>query len=414
MSKLLNRYKNVEKNVLYMIGSEASLQIVNGAFILILGIYLKNKGFTDSENALFVRYRFLSSMLLAAPLGMLIKGKRLIPLFKWAALITPILSVITIYSIETNDNFIISLLMFLWGFSFTITQVCKLPFIMRNSSPNNLTSAITLNYATWSFGAIVAGIVVTILTGINLDFFNEKILLYIITSMSFISLFFAFKIKTEKVIKSDEKTFSIEALKAYDWKIIIKSLVPTFILATGAGLSIPFMNLFFNHVHGFSSADFSKLGSLTFFLVFLMILFVPSIKDKFGYKTAIPVTQGSAILILIVLALTEFYSEYYWAFIIASLCFILRQPIMNTAQPMTTDLVMKYVGKNNQELVSAIYSTIWNGTFVISSFIFGTLRDIQTPYAYIFFVTAILYIIGLILYILLILDFEKREKLQTQ
>ena len=42
-----------------MIASEASLQIVNGAFILILGIYLKNKGFTDSENALFVRYRFL-------------------------------------------------------------------------------------------------------------------------------------------------------------------------------------------------------------------------------------------------------------------------------------------------------------------------------------------------------------------
>ena len=139
---------------------------------------------------------------------------------------------------------------------------------------------------------------------------------------------------------------------------------------------------------------------------------MPSIKDKYGYKKAIPTTQGLAILILITLALTEFYAEYYWAFIIASLCFILRQPIMNTAQPMTTDLVMKYVGKNNQELVSAIYSTIWNGTFVVSSFIFGTLRDLEIKYAYIFFITAILYIIGLTLYILLILDFEKKEKHQ--
>lgn len=395
-----------------MIASEASLQIVNGAFILILGIYLKNKGFTDSENALFVRYRFLSSMLLAAPLGIFIKGKKLIPFFKWASLITPILSVMTIYSIETNDNFIISLLMFLWGFSFTIVQVCKLPFIMRNSSGNNLTSAITLNYATWSFGAIVAGLVVSVLSGVSIDIFTEKTLLYIISIMSIISFFFSFKIRSERVPEVDKSISKFKSLKEYDWKIIIKALIPTFILATGAGLSIPFMNLFFNHVHGFSSADFSKLGSITFFLVFLMILFVPSIKDKFGYKKAIPATQGSAIIILITLALTEFYAEYSWAFIIASLCFLLRQPIMNMAQPMTTDLVMKYVGENNQELVSAIYSTIWNGTFVVSSFIFGTLRDLEIKYAYIFFITSFLYILGLTLYILLILDFEKKEKHQ--
>ena len=393
-----------------MIASEASLQIVNGAFILILGIYLKNKGFADSENALFLRFRFLSAMVLAAPLGIFIKGKKLIPFFKWASFITPVLSVITIYIIDSNDKSIISLLMFLWGFSFTITQICKLPFIMRNTSVKNLTSAITLNYATWSFGAIVAGLMVTILTGISIEIFTERTLLYVISIMSMISIFFAFNIKDEIIPIVDKTTSTLKSLKEYDWKIIFKALVPTFILATGAGLSIPFMDLFFHHVHGFSSTEFSRLGSITFFLVFTMILFVPSIKDKFGYKKAIPATQGSAILILMILALTDYFSDYYWAFIIASCCYILRQPIMNMAQPMTTDLVMKYVGEKNQELVSAIYSTIWSGTFVISSFIFGTLRDLEFRFAHIFFITAFLYIVGLTLYILLILDFEKKEK----
>ena len=391
-----------------MIASEASLQIVNGAFILILAIYLKDKGYTDSENALFVRYRFLSSMLLAAPLGLFIKGKKLIPFFKIAAFLTPILSLLTIYVTDLNSNFLISFCMFLWGVSFTLTQVCKMPFILRNASTKNMTSAITLNYATWSFGAILAGLIVSVLSEINADIFDDKTLLYIISGVGFLSILFAFNIKEEKVTIIKPKN-PFASLKEYDWKVIIKSLVPTFILATGAGLSIPFMNLFFSHVHHFSAADFSKLGSVTFLLVFSMILFVPSIKNKFGYKKAIPVTQGLAILVLIILATTEFYAEYSWALMLAALCFLFRQPIMNMAQPMTTDLVMKYVGKNNEELVSAIYSTIWNGTFVVSSFIFGSLRKIDTQYAYIFYITAFLYIVGLSLYVLLILDFEKKE-----
>jgi MFS family permease len=390
-----------------MIASEAVLQIVNGAFLLVLAIYLKNKGYSDSENAMFISYRFLSSMLLAAPMGLLIKGRKLIPFFKWSAILTPILSILIIYSTELDKSWLISLLMFLWGVSFTMNQVCKLPFIMRNCAPENLTGAITLNYATWSFGAIIAGIIISVLSTIDANTFNDKNLLYIISFLGFLSMIFAYSISKETI--TDVKSSStLKSLKEYDWKVVIKALVPTFILATGAGLSIPFMNLFFNHVHGFSSSDYSKLGSISFVLVLALNLFVPHIKDKMGYKKAIPLFQGAGILILILLACTEFYAGNYWAVGLAGFLFLARQPIMSTAQPMTTDLIMKYVGKTNQELVSAIYSTIWNGTFVVSALIFGVLRKYDVQYVYIFFVTAFLYIVGLSLYILLILEFEKR------
>ena len=390
-----------------MIASEAVLQVVNGAFLLVLAIYLKNLGYSDTENAKFVSYRFLSSMLLAAPMGLLIKGRKLIPFFKWSAILTPILSILIIYSTELQKDWLISLLMFLWGVSFTMNQVCKLPFIMRNCAPENLTSAITLNYATWSFGAIIAGVIISVLSTIDANTFNDKNLLYIISFLGFVSMYFAFTISKE-LVEDEKSPNTLKSLKEYDWKIVIKALVPTFILATGAGLSIPFMNLFFNHVHGFSSADYSKLGSISFVLVLALNLFVPHFKDKLGYKKAIPLFQGAGIFILIVLALTEFFAGNYWAVILAAFCFLARQPIMSTAQPMTTDLIMKYVGKTNQELVSAIYSTIWNGTFVVSAFIFGILRKYDIQYVYIFLITALLYIIGLTMYIFLILEFEKR------
>ena len=34
-----------------------------------------------------------------------------------------------------------------------------------------------------------------------------------------------------------------------DWPILLRALVPSLCIATGAGLSIQFLNLFFSHVH---------------------------------------------------------------------------------------------------------------------------------------------------------------------
>jgi hypothetical protein len=40
---------------------------------------------------------------------------------------------------------------------------------------------------------------------------------------------------------------------------------------------------------------------------------------------------------------------------------------MNIAAPVTSEVSMYYVGKRNQELMSAINSAIWSGSWFISS-----------------------------------------------
>ena len=111
---------------------------------------------------------------------------------------------------------------------------------------------------------------------------------------------------------------------------------------------------------------------------------------------------------LIALASTEWYASAWYAFPIALVCFFLRQPTMALAQPMTTELVMNYVGTRNQEIVSAFQATIWNGAFVFSALSVSIMRGMDMPFATIFLITASLYLVGIFFYVLLIRDYKKK------
>ena len=131
-------------------------------------------------------------------------------------------------------------------------------------------------------------------------------------------------------------------------------------------------------------------------------------KDILGFKKGITLTQSIAVLALVALATTEFFVEYWWALPLAILCFWIRTPLMNMAAPMTSELTMNYVGKGNQEILSAITAAIWSGSWYFSSQIFRFLKSMDMPYAYIFYITAALYAFGVFTYYLLILDYERR------
>ena len=59
-------------------------------------------------------------------------------------------------------------------------------------------------------------------------------------------------------------------------------------------------------------------------------------------------------------------------------------------------------------MLSAIMAAIWSGSWFFSSQIFRWLKSIELSYAYIFYITAVLYAFGILMYYLLILDYEKR------
>ena len=210
--------------------------------------------------------------------------------------------------------------------------------------------------------------------------------------------------------KRNDDLFSIR--KSYDWSLIFKAISPLILISIGAGLTIPFVNLFFNSVFGLTSSNFSLLGSITSFLVFIFSLLVPFLRKKYGYWMTIVVVQSLAICCLIFMAIMELYAEFSFAIVIAVIAFILRQPLMHMAHPAANELLMNYVGKNNQELISALSSSLWSASWFVSAKVFEWLRLLEFRYYEIFLITAALYVIGVILFGLLIREYEINKKIK--
>lgn len=408
----LSDYKNLEKPVVHVIVAEFFIQLVNATFMNILPLYMTRKGFSDEEIALFITFRFLGVFALALPLGRYIKGKKLLSLFVLSNLFIPVFGLCIVISIEMGWRWLTIISLLCWGSSFTFMQVPVSPYILRNSAKIHHTAALSLSYSTWSFAGILSGLLIAILDAIDPAIFDEKAILLIFSVLGAGGLFFLRSIRgiEERTQEQNEQASLFTPNHKTDWGLVLKALVPTLIIATGAGLTIPFISLFFEHVHGVDKGGFSVLSSIAAVLVAYCAMLVPRIKHTIGYKIAIPGTQSMAVVALVALATTQFYNQYSIALIIASACYLLRQPLMNMAGPMTSELVLNYVGSRHREITSALTSAIWSGSWVISGIMVKMLFARHIAFVNIFLITALLYAIGVILYYLLILDYAKREE----
>ncbi len=401
-------YGKLQRSILFLIAAEFCLQLVNSSFLSNLPLYMRNEGYTDGMVADSIKYRYLGVLITAIFVGLVIRRRKLMRLFYLSCICVPCFALGILYTIQLHNVPVNHVMQFLWGASFTFMQIPILPFILRNSAIEDHTASISLSYATWSLATIFCSILISVLNAANPLVFDERTLLYGIVILSFLGVICLTQVRIQEEIPLEKIKFKGSA-KA-DWTIITKALIPTLILAVGAGFTIPFISLFFTNVHHMSTAGFNAVNIVAALLVAIGALYVPNIKRAIGYKLAIPTTQSFAILALILMATTQFYSQLGIAVYIAIGCYLLRQPLMNMAGPMTSDVVMNYVGKRNQELVSALTAAIWSGSWFFGGLLFGILRNRGVNYVNIFLITAGLYLIGVIWYYFLVLDYERRLK----
>jgi predicted MFS family arabinose efflux permease len=410
MFSFLQPYRTIEKQILLVIIAEFFIQLVNATFMNMLPLYLNTLHYSKQEIAGFISFRFLGVFLLALPLGIFIKGKKVKPFFYASCIGVPFFALCILYFTERANTPMIYASQLLWGASFTFIQIPILPFILRLSSQKNQTASIALSYSTWSFAGILSGIVIALLDYLNPDLFNERMVLLIFSILGFMGILMLLLANIHEGDFSSETEKTNYSLAQYDWGVIIKALIPTLIIAVGAGLTIPFISLFFQEVHGMDKGSFSVVSSIAAFLVAWGALLVPNIKRNVGYKIAVPATQSLAIVSLVALATTQYYSYVSISVVIAVVCYLLRQPLMNMAGPMTTEIVMNYVGEKNREIVSALTSAIWSGSWFVSGLLVQILFGQGFSFVNIFLLTALLYSVGVIWYILLIRDYDRKIK----
>ena len=168
------------------------------------------------------------------------------------------------------------------------------------------------------------------------------------------------------------------------------------------------LSVFFEKVHRYKG-DFRCWVPVASFLVAHLALLVPRVKEKIGYNIAIPTTQSLAVISLVALATTQLYNQYSIAVGIASVCYLLRQPLMNMAGPMTSEVVLGYVGKAQPRNHKRAYFGYLEQQLG-NQWLYGNrVLSYQVSFANIFLITSVLYTFGVIMYYLLILDYTKKK-----
>lgn len=405
--QLFADYARIPRSILLIILAEFFIQFVNAGFMNLQPLYMKAEGYLDPDIADIISWRFAGVLLLALPLGIWIKGKPVRNLFYASAVGVPLFGLLIIYCTHERMHDALVAVQFLWGASFTFMQIPVLPYILRNCPLEQQTPAIALSYSTWSFAGILSAVLVWGLNSYDPALFSERNMLVGISVTAFAGVLC---VRAARMMENTNSDVHVKSNSSYDWGLITKALIPVLVIATGAGLTIPFINLFFARVHDLSTSTISLWNFVAALFVACVALLVPKIKNGIGYKLAIPLTQSFAVISLVLMATTEWYKHLPAAAAIAVGCYLLRQPLMNMAGPMTSEVGMNYVGKKNQEMTSALTAAIWSGSwFICSRFIFGPLRDTGWEYVSIFLITAALYAVGVLLYVLLIRSYNQRK-----
>jgi predicted MFS family arabinose efflux permease len=414
----LESYRMLPKCVLLFAAGQFFINLINTAQFLLLNLFLKDQGLDDPEIAALTSQRFVATLFLALPAGLWLRGRPLRMPLLLGSFLFPLTSLASLEMARLGMMTAASGCFLAMGFAGLLLSIAGLPMIMRLAPPKQSSEALSLLFATWAAASICGGLLSSVIQGIgHFDIGSHHLVLDEYTTLLVLTLagFGAPLLYTRlpDPVPEEKSVGHWLHVQRKDWPILTRALLPTLCIATGAGLSIQFLNLFFSHVHHLGSAAYSAFGSISNVLVLIAGLLVPEVKRRLGWRGLIIGVQFAAILLLMAMGLTELVAAAVWALPLAVVFFILRQPLMSMAGPAISELTMNYVGERNRELVSACSGAIWSGAWWVAARTFQLLRAHHLPYWQVFMATAVLYIVGTLSYILIIRAVEHRETVDT-
>jgi predicted MFS family arabinose efflux permease len=190
----------------------------------------------------------------------------------------------------------------------------------------------------------------------------------------------------------------VDKMKIHSWRLILKLFLPGLVVGIGAGLSIPFLNLYFKNVFQTGTSYIGILYSGQQLLMITGLLIAPVIAERIGKIRTVVVSQLVSIPFLVVLGLTT-------NFILAIIAFLVRAALMNMAQPLFTNFAMEKVKHEEQAFTNALLVIAWTVGWGASASVGGFLIE-RFSYTIPFLSTSVLYLISTVI----IFAFFRKEK----
>jgi MFS family permease len=387
-------FSSFSRNARLYLAGAFLLGVGSNQISLLWSLYLKSSGYTPAGIGETLSLRALGSALVALPASFVIariNPKKLLPV---AAILSA--AAYVSQSLVVSGAAISASVLLAGAFS-TVFQVSSGPFFMRNSSPRERVHLFSLNAAlsmgTGLIGSLAGGFLKDGLMAAGLGEIWAYRWALLVGALFVLASFLPFSRLGPAVEEAPEPGLlrgSGEPRMRISALLWIKLLLPGFLVGLGAGLTIPYLNLYFKLVFNLGDGAIGAAVAAGQVATFLGMAASPVLARRIGKAKSVFITQGVSVPLILVLAAVK-------SLPLALAAYLARQALMNMSTPIQDNFSLELVPPKRQSIVNAMKMLAWTGSWTIAARISGDLID-RGGFATSFVLTASFYALSTLLF----------------
>ena len=369
-------------------------------------LFLLQAGLDADFLGVIVAVSSLSNAVFALPAGMLsdrFGRKRLVV----AGAVLGFLGQLALVVRPTPGFVIVSALV--GGAGGAILGVSTSPFLAEHSTGEERAHLFSVNAATWTISGVLGsflGGAMPLVFARLMGCAPDSLLSYRLTLFSALFLLVLsivpYCILQEKRMPREERQAKPMRLILPSRDLMHRLLVPEIILGLGAGLIIPFLNVYFVRHLGASAAQVGTIFSVMSLATTIAILCAPLLDARLGTVKAAVYTRILSVPLLLATAMTN----SLWVGAVAAW---FRSALMNASMPLVSKFNMEVASPTERATLSSLVGMTWTIGWALGARIGGRWMEIYS-YSFPYFFTAAIYIISALVSYYLCHPLEKRTR----
>jgi MFS family permease len=307
----------------------------------------------------------------------------------------------------SNTAGMILLSSFLWGIGTTLFTISQAPFLMKISDENNRLTLFSLNSSlqivAGVFGNYFAGQIPGFAAGwLHISEVSPaayQIVFFTSTAVGILAIIPLLFIHKEQPVTSPLTIKPVDALVEspsdfnLKWLIdpaVIKLVLPNTIIGAGAGILIPYLNIFYMERFGLGNRELGLLFSISALITGVGIMSGPRLAGWLGSKVKVVViTQATSLFFMMLSGFSQVMG-------LSIVGFLMRGMLINIAPPVWSAFCMEQTSPSRQGAVNSFMNLTWTAGWLLGPYISGIIQE-RYGFSPLFIATFFLYGLAILL-----------------
>lgn len=212
----------------------------------------------------------------------------------------------------------------------------------------------------------------------------------IIAVVSVLAILPLLALRTPRLAAAERSLFAPVSYAVRNIGTIGKMVLPMLITSIGAGLFMPFMNVFFRVVHNQPDPVIGNVLAWGALFMGIGLIIAPPIADRIGKIQLVVISQALSIPFLALLG----FAPWFW---MSALAHYVRLSLMNMGGPVYNAFVMERVEPKSRAMVASLTSMAWNFGWAFSPSLSGWMQ-VEYGFGPVYLSVIVIYTLSVFLY----------------